>query len=196
MIAFNVIIDDYSELRRLYDFRGFKNLKSLRYNRAKFEQGLKCIGITDVRHLTNPSFPEFLESMDDLEAECNRNHEAGERTFVLFQYGGHGLQDNFTYAMCSTIERKKIAFPIEKKARDLAEVPSCYVVALFNCYREKMTVDEEKKGKIVKVDDHGDGMMIEEEDLLVTKARDLIIVFGCPPNSQTPADSTLSVNWF
>ena len=37
MIALNVIIDDYSELRRLQDFKGFKNLKLLRYDRAKFE---------------------------------------------------------------------------------------------------------------------------------------------------------------
>ena len=37
MIALNVIIDDYSELRRLWDFKGFKNLKLLRYDRAKFQ---------------------------------------------------------------------------------------------------------------------------------------------------------------
>ena len=36
MIALSVIIEDYSELRRLKDFAGFKNLKSLRYDRAKF----------------------------------------------------------------------------------------------------------------------------------------------------------------
>ena len=30
MIALNVIIDDYSELRRLRDFAGLKNLKMLR----------------------------------------------------------------------------------------------------------------------------------------------------------------------
>ena len=36
MIALNVIIEDYSELRSLKDFAGFKNLKSLRYDRVKF----------------------------------------------------------------------------------------------------------------------------------------------------------------
>ena len=36
MIALSVIIDDYSELRRLRDFAGFKNLKFLRYDRSKF----------------------------------------------------------------------------------------------------------------------------------------------------------------
>lgn len=109
----SVIIDDFSELRKLRDFAGFKDLKLLRYDRAKFTKGLKCLGITDLRLLTNPSFPQFLKTMNDLYKECKRNHKAGERTFVLFQFGGHGIQDNFTFALCSTIERKKIAFPIE-----------------------------------------------------------------------------------
>lgn len=66
-----------------------------------------------MRTLTNPSYQEFLKFINDLMKECRQNHKAGERTFVLFQYGGHGIQDNFTYALCSTIERKKVAFPIE-----------------------------------------------------------------------------------
>ena len=36
IIALSVIIDDYSELRRLRDFSWFKNLKFLSYNRSKF----------------------------------------------------------------------------------------------------------------------------------------------------------------
>ena len=148
-----------------------------------------------MRTVTNPSYAVLLKTMNDLYKECNRNHKAGERTFVLFQYGGHGLQDNFTFAMCSTIERKKIAFPIEKKIRDLSEVSSCYVVGLFDCCREKMTIKEVQEGKnVVKVDGREDGMMEEQEDLSVMKARDLLIVFVCPPNSFAPADSPLAVS--
>ena len=112
-IALNIIIEDYSELRRLKDFAGFKNLTTLRYDRVKFSQGLKCLGITDVRYLTNPSYIELRNTMNKLYKECRTNNKAGERTLVLFQYGGHGLQDNYTFAMCSTVERKCIAFPIE-----------------------------------------------------------------------------------
>ena len=65
-----------------------------------------------------------------------------ERTLVLFHFGGHGLQDNFTFAMCSIIERKKIALPIEQKVRDLSEVQDTYVVALLDYCREKMTIKE------------------------------------------------------
>ena len=105
MIALSVIIEDYSELRRLRDFLGFKNLKTLHYDRSKFVKGLACLGITDVRYLTDPSWLEFRDTMNNLYKECKDNFKAGERTFVLFLYGGHGLQDNFTYAMCSTVER-------------------------------------------------------------------------------------------
>ena len=34
MIALSVIIEDYSEMRKLRDFAGFKDLKTLRYDRA------------------------------------------------------------------------------------------------------------------------------------------------------------------
>ena len=39
--------EDYSALRRFHDFKGFKNLETLRYDREKFIQGLRCFGIKD-----------------------------------------------------------------------------------------------------------------------------------------------------
>ena len=73
---------------------------------------------------------------------------------------------------------------------------STYVVALLDCCREKKTVMEVQKGKKVKVDGRGGGMMEEEPDWSVVKSRDLMVVFGCPPNSYTPADSPLVVGFF
>ena len=98
--------------------------------------------------------------------------------------------------MCSTVERKKIAFPLEKKIRDLSEIASTYVVALFDCCREKITVKEVQEGKMVEVEGRGGGLMEEEPDWSVVKTRDLMIVFGCPPNSYTPAESPLTVGFF
>ena len=74
-----------------------------------------------------------------------------------------------------------------------------YVVALLDCCREKMTVKEVQHGKKVKVDGRGGGVAFEEEeelDFSVAPSRDLIIAFGCPPNSYTPAESTLTVELF
>lgn len=59
MIALSVTIENYAELRRLKDFRGFKNLGTLRYDVEKFMQGVQCLGITDVRRLREPSLIEF-----------------------------------------------------------------------------------------------------------------------------------------
>ena len=73
---------------------------------------------------------------------------------------------------------------------------STYVVALLDCCREKLTVKEVQKGKMVKVEGRGDGMVEEEPDWSVVKSRDLMIVFGCPPNSYTPAESTLTVGFY
>ena len=53
--------------------------------------------------------------------------------------------------------------------RDLSEVASTYVVALLDCCREKLTVEEVQKGKMVKVEGRGDGMVEEEPDWSVVK---------------------------
>ena len=82
--------------------------------------------------------------------------------------------------------------------RDLSEVESTYVIALLDCCREKMTVNEVVKGKKIKVEGRGGGEAFVEEEIedSIIKARDLIIVFGCPPNSYTPADSPLTVDFY
>ena len=79
--------------------------------------------------------------------ECEENDKAGEKTLVLFSYGGHGIQFSHTLALCNTIERKKVAFPLEMKIRILSTVPNTYVVAFFDCSRESMTPRNLCEGK-------------------------------------------------
>ena len=99
--------------------------------------------------------------MNNLIRECSADAAKGERTFVLMTYGGHGIQDNFTYAMCSGVDRTNVAFNLEAKARLLSQVDGVYVVALFDCCREKMRVEEVRNGKKSKVEGRG-GDVIEE----------------------------------
>ena len=124
MIALLVAIEDYAELRRLRDFKGFKNLNKLRYDRAKLKQGLKCLGFKDedIRVLDDPSMKVFTDTMNTIRSDCTKHYKETNgdgKSFVLIQYGGHGIQHNYTFALCNTIERKKIAFPLEQKTRDL-----------------------------------------------------------------------------
>ena len=53
---------------------------------------------------------DLIKTFIGLMKECKENSKAGEKTLVLFCYGGHGIQDGMTQALCSTIERRDILF--------------------------------------------------------------------------------------
>ena len=134
--------EDYSALRKLYDFKGYKNLETLRYDRKKFIQGLKCFGVKekDIREFRNANYETFKDTFNKVQMECKENDKAGEKTLVLFSYGGHGIQIGGTRALLNTTERIKINFQIEERVRILSMMPSTYVVAFFDCCREVMTL--------------------------------------------------------
>ena len=107
--------------------------------------------------------------------------------------------------MCSTIDRKRIVFNLEGRTRILATIKNTYVVALFDCCREKMTCKDIVNGKTTtsggpsrggtdksSMDQDKDDQKYEDDG----KARNLIIVFGCMPFDRTPADSKLIVQFF
>ena len=109
--------------------------------------------------------------------------------------------------MGNTIERKRIPFPIEKKVRDLANIPDTFVIALFDTCREKKNIKEINEGKPMtgptphrgggggsagNVKDKSD----QEIPKLPVKPRNSITVYGCPPNSYTPRDSPFTFEFF
>ena len=77
------------------------------------------------------------------------NKKAGEKTLVVFLFGGHGIQDNFTYALCNSLNLPKIFAPMEQKLRDIAGdkniADSTYIFAILDCCREKMSIEGVKK---------------------------------------------------
>ena len=77
MIALLVANENYSELRRLRDFKGFKNLNKLRYDRAKLKQGLKCLGFKDedIRVLDDPSMKVFTDTMNTIRSDCTKHYK-------------------------------------------------------------------------------------------------------------------------
>ena len=83
----------------------------------------------------------------ELYKECKVNSKAKEKTLVLFSYGGHGIQDGMTQALCSTIERTNIVFNLEERTRIIAGVADTYVIGLFDCCREKMSGKDVVNGK-------------------------------------------------
>lgn len=146
-IALCVHIEEYSDLRRLKDFKLYRNLKQLRYARQKFYEGVRGLGYSEIRYIQNPTKEKLETTFKLLENECVANEKKGELTFVIVHYGGHGFQDNMTYALTNTIERHNTAFPIESEIRKLSEMRNTFVVALLECGREKMALSEVKHGK-------------------------------------------------
>lgn len=78
--------------------------------------------------------------------ELKASKKAGIKTLVVFLYGGHGIQDNFTYALCNSLILAKIWFPLEKRLRMLAEnvhiADSIYILGILDCCREKMSIKD------------------------------------------------------
>ena len=69
VIALSVIVEDYSEVRRLQDFKGFKDLETLRYDQSKFREGCKVLGVEDenFKTLKNPDYDVFLKTLNELQ---------------------------------------------------------------------------------------------------------------------------------
>ena len=96
----------------------------------------------DIREYRNVTRKKMSNTFTELYKECKVNSKAKEKTLVLFSYGGHGIQDGMTQALCSTTERKDIVYNLEAKTRMLAQISNTYVVALFDCCREKMSCQD------------------------------------------------------
>lgn len=111
---------------------------------------------------------------------------------MIVHFGGHGFQDNMTFALTNTIDRHSIAFPIEAKIRKLSELRNTFVVALLECGREKMAISEVKHGKSAE----RKTKLAGEEEELVCYDRDLLIVFSCQPNIFVPMEKTIVVEFF
>ena len=56
------------------------------------------------------------------------------KTLLFVYYAGHGMMDNCTYVVLNG----KRMYPLEKMLRTLAKADGSYVVAVFDCCREKM----------------------------------------------------------
>ena len=79
-------------------------------------------------------------------------------------------------------------YPLEKILRDIACTDGSYVMALFDCCRERLP-QEEMRGR---------STYDEDEDILnePKNEENLIITFGCMPSAGVPAKSTVARAYF
>lgn len=72
-IALCIHIEEYSDLRRLKDFKLYRNMKQLRYARQKFYDGVRGLGYSEIRYLQNPTSEKLEQTFQTLENECISN---------------------------------------------------------------------------------------------------------------------------
>lgn len=187
---------NFSELRQLHQFRKVADKHALLAGRAKFLQGLKClqdVGQVELRNYDDLSFNEFSTVFTDLTNDLKAYKEAGEKISVIFLYGGHGIQDNLTYALCNSLDLNQICFPLEERLRGLASdesiADSTYVFSILDCSRERLTIGDivNKMTGEITVDHRGIGNA--EYSTKDDTSGSIVIVYTCMPNSSIHSDS-------
>ena len=77
---------------------------------------------------------------------------------------------------------------MEKMLRSLAKADDSYVIALFDCCRERIT-SQAQRGLVSDDDDspYGGAGLVQPES-----HENFIITYGCPPTEGVPAKSTIA----
>jgi len=138
----------------------------------------------DIIEIHDADFPKLSQLFRLLNTEVTARWE-NERalTLIFVYYAGHGVMENYTYAMLN--DCKKIRYPIEKQMRNLGINPGVFVLGVLDCCRENF--QQLSRGT-------GQAEPVEEEDL--SHYRNMFITHGCAPNSGVDARSTISVEYF
>ena len=138
--------------------------------------------------LQDPSYDQVKIMMGETMTEILKaKNDNDENTLLFVYYAGHGAMDNFS----KIILNGPRMYPLEKILRDISRGRGSYVVALFDCCREKLPVESTRglgNGSIA--DD------VDEDFLNLTNQENLVITFGCQPSSGVPQKSTIATAYF
>ena len=74
----------------------------------------------------------------ELASDLHKTSMEGEQTLVFTYYAGHGMSDNNLQLQLNEMR----LYPIEKMLRSLAKGDGSYVVALFDCCRERIVQEK------------------------------------------------------
>ena len=163
-----------------FNYSKFGDLETTDEDVVWVRAGLLRIGFTEeeITTLPGPTFKEFQMAFLGLLKTIKGNYDENEeKTLVFIYYAGHGVSDNYTFAMLNDPTRPQ--FPLEQQVRTLSKQAGSYVVALFDCCRERVKVP-----KAMSSAAHGGA----DENFIIT--------FGCPPTATVPARSTIARAYF
>lgn len=121
-------------------------------------------------------------------ADVYHDFKNGINTLVYVYYAGHGVMDNTTYCVLNGAKM----YPLEKMLRSFAKADGSYILAVFDCCREKL-LQAVSRGL-------GAGQEFDEDSPTLGAPIDcqenLIMTFGCRPSDGVPAKSTIATNYF
>ena len=176
---------DYSALRDIEGKEAYADLPETQSDCEIILKGLKKLGFEDenIVYLEEPSWKQV--HLKILEAAMNIQKDAmeGIQTLFYFYYAGHGMSDTNLFLQ---LNEGKL-YPIEKMLRSLAKADGSYVIALFDCCRERIIAGA-TRGVNVEEDD---GMAAASEQI-PENHENFIITYGCPPTEGVPAKSTIA----
>ena len=108
--------------------------------------------------LENPDYVDLKLAMNDTMNDMLRSYKHNEENTLLFvYYAGHGIMDNNTKIVLNGPRM----YPLEKILRGMATGDGSYIVALFDCCREKLSSGATRGGGNAD-DDEADDMDAEE----------------------------------
>ena len=185
---------DYSMLREIEGRENFADLEDAMEDVKVAKAGLKRLGFTKILVLKDPEYMKVSMTIMDIKREIWNNYNAGLGTLLWVYYAGHGMMDNTT----SIILNGPKTYPLERMLRGLAMAEGSYVIAVFDCCRERMQALQMRGGNGPE-----SPLEIEEDDCAYDlngapagSQENLIMSFGCKPSAGVPAKSTLARTYF
>ena len=183
--ALVTIVSDYSALREIEGKENYEDLPETIEDLKNILKGLRHLGFEDddITILKEPTWNDLHLKVIELATDLHKTSMDGEQTLVFTYYAGHGMSDNNLQLQLN----EERLYPIERMLRSLAKGDGSYVVALFDCCRERI-IAEKQRGVIADEDDAiaTAGMVLPESH------ENFIITYGCPPTEGVPAKSTIA----
>ena len=127
-------------MRRVPEHSCFDDQPNVLEDLDKINSGLLELGFSQEQIDTKAEadFAAMDQAFKDAKTKIDANWQREEPTLAYVYFGGHGVVDGLTHAVCGKFASNKPdewSYAIEHKLRQLAARKGAYVVAVLDCGR-------------------------------------------------------------
>ena len=168
---------DYSVLRSKEGMEGFSDIPEALEDIKTVYHGLRRLRFAknEIIMLEDADYMQVKIAIDSTNNEIYDNYCNGMSTLLFVYYAGHGMMDNCTYSIHNRTDRRW-KYPLEKQLRTIAKAEGSYVVAVFDCCREKLRLEQMRGLKNLDQDLLESGVFLCLPD---DPQENFIITYGC-----------------